>query len=68
MITVNAGDAMEIQWLGVGDWGDPLNSDSNQILHDVLEEKITLHRDRDTYGVVIKEEHRHPQRCIFSST
>jgi N-methylhydantoinase B len=58
MVTVNAGDAMEIQWPGAGGWGDPLSSDPNQILNDVMEEKISLHRARSTYGVVIREEAR----------
>ncbi len=56
MVTVNTDDVMQIQWPGAGGWGDPLDSDPNQILHDVMEEKISLHRARYTYGVVIREE------------
>ena len=74
MVTVNADDAMEIQWPGAGGWGDPLNSDPNQILHDVIEEKISLHRARNTYGVVISEEtrgyrfHRHGRATASLAT
>ena len=40
---------------GGGGWGDPLERDVNLIKMDVLNEKVSIKRARDVYGVVIDE-------------
>jgi len=58
LTTVNQGDIMQIQWPGAGGWGDPLDRDLDQVLQDVMEEKVSVERARDMYGVVIDEKTR----------
>lgn len=51
--TVNRGDVVRAQVSGAGGYGDPLERDPQQVLWDVIEEKVTLQRAKDAYGVVI---------------
>ena len=51
--TLNDGDTLRIEWPGAGGWGDPLERDPEAVLWDVIEEKVSLQRARDVYGVVV---------------
>ncbi len=55
---LNTGDILRIMWPGAGGWGDPLDRDTELVLWDVIEEKITAQRAEDVYGVVVDLEHR----------
>jgi N-methylhydantoinase B len=56
--TLNSGDTLRIEWPGAGGWGSPLDRDPEAVLSDVIEEKVSLQRARDTYGVVLDVEGR----------
>ena len=58
LVNLNRGDSLRISWPGAGGWGDPLDRDPEQVLQDVIEEKVSMQRARDVYGVVIEEESR----------
>jgi len=58
LVTVRRGDRLRTQWCGAGGYGDPLDRDPRRVLEDVIEEKITPARARETYGVVIDVERR----------
>jgi N-methylhydantoinase B len=53
--TLSKGDVLELRYPGGGGWGDPLEHDSQQVIEDVLAEKITLERAREVYGVVVDQ-------------
>jgi len=40
---------------GAGGWGDPLERDVKMVLDDVRNEKVSVKRAREVYGVVINE-------------
>jgi N-methylhydantoinase B len=52
-LRVGCGDVVHTQWCGGGGYGDPLARDPECVLEDVMEEKISLARAREVYGVVI---------------
>jgi N-methylhydantoinase B len=55
---LNSGDELNIVWPGAGGWGDPLDREPEAVLWDVIEEKVSLQRARDVYGLVIDMEFR----------
>ena len=54
-LTVRRGDVYRHELAGAGGWGDPLQRDPERVLHDVMEEKITVAYARREYGVAIDE-------------
>lgn len=46
---------LSLQTAGAGGWGDPLKRDIEFVRKDVMDEKITIWRARDIYGVIINE-------------
>ena len=48
-------DAIRVTTSGAGGWGNPLERDVNMVLDDVRNEKISIQRAREAYGVVINE-------------
>lgn len=52
-LTIQRGDVFRHIAAGAGGWGNPFERDSQAVLTDVLEEKVTLAHARDAYGVVI---------------
>jgi len=52
-LTMRRGDVFRHVLAGAGGWGDPLRRDPERVLHDVLEEKITVDYARREYGVVL---------------
>jgi N-methylhydantoinase B len=55
-MTLKRGDVIRITTSGAGGWGSPLERDAGMVLNDVLDEKVSLRRARDVYGVVIRED------------
>ena len=55
---LNKGDILRVEVSGAGGYGDPLERDPQMVLGDVILEKVTPQRARDTYGVVIDPEGR----------
>ena len=53
LTTLNNGDLLRVKWPGGGGWGDPLERDPNQVLQDVIAEKVTPERAQKAYGVVV---------------
>ena len=53
LIDVNKGDVVKIQWPGAGGDGNPLHRAPDMVLQDVIAEKVSIDRAKDTYGVVI---------------
>ena len=47
------GESVRIQVGGGGGWGDPLQRDPAAVLDDVVNEKVTVERARDVYGVAL---------------
>ena len=41
---------------GAGGYGDPLERDPDAVLADVMQEKVSIERAREAYGVVIAPE------------
>jgi len=52
---VHAGDVLRHVTAGAGGWGPPFAREPARVLHDVLEEKITIGYARQRYGVAIDE-------------
>ena len=52
-LTIQRGDVFRHIAAGAGGWGNPFERDPQAVLADVLEEKVTLARARDAYGVAI---------------
>jgi N-methylhydantoinase B len=52
-VRVRKNDRIHTQWCGGGGYGDPLERDPERVLEDVIEEKISVNRARDVYGVII---------------
>ena len=46
---------MQVTTSGAGGWGNPLERDVERVLDDVRNEKISMQRAREVYGVVIYE-------------
>ncbi len=49
------GDVYRHELAGAGGWGNPFERDPERVLHDVLEEKISVAYARREYGVAIDE-------------
>ena len=56
--TVNKGDRVRFDWSGAGGWGNSYLRDPKLVLEDVIEEKITVKRAKDKYGVIIDTKNR----------
>jgi len=56
-ITINLkkGDVYRVITSGAGGWGDPLERDPEMVLRDLRDEKVSVKRAREAYGVVINE-------------
>lgn len=52
---VLSGDKLEHRVAGVGGYGDPWNRDESLVLKDVLEDRVSISRAKEQYGVVINE-------------
>ena len=52
---MKTGDVYRLITSGAGGWGDPLERDMEMVRNDVLNEKVSISRAREAYGVVIKE-------------
>src|SRR3984957_7852753 len=50
---VLAGQVVRVVTTGGGGWGDPLERDTEWVLRDVIEGKVSLSAARDDYGVVL---------------
>ena len=53
---IRHGDLVRHQIAGGGGWGNPLERDGAKLLHDVLNEKVSLEKARELYGVAIDSE------------
>ena len=49
------GDVYRLITAGAGGWGDPLERDPQLVLKDIHDEKVSVKRAREAYGVVINE-------------
>ncbi len=54
-LEMKRGDVIQITTSGAGGWGNPLERDMNMVLEDVRNEKVSIQRARDAYGIVIDE-------------
>jgi len=54
-ISLKKGDVYRVITSGAGGWGDPLERDVELVLKDVRDEKVSVKRAREAYGVVINE-------------
>jgi N-methylhydantoinase B len=54
-LTVRHGDVYRHELAGAGGWGNPFERAPERVLHDVLEEKISVAYARREYGVAIDE-------------
>ena len=57
---VRAGETLRHVQPGTGGYGNPLERDPDRVLDDVLDEKLSVRRARELYGVVVDE----AGRCI----
>ena len=48
-------DVLRLITSGAGGWGNPLERDPELVLKDVRDEKVSIKRAREAYGVVINE-------------
>jgi len=55
VLRLSRGDRLHTQWCGGGGYGDPLERAPTLVLIDVIEQKISIERARDVYGVVIDQ-------------
>jgi N-methylhydantoinase B len=53
VVTLRAGDRIELRTAGGGGHGDPLRRDPGLVLADVLDRKVTQEQARGDYGVVL---------------
>ena len=53
LTTLRRDDVLEVRLASGGGYGDPLARDSQRVLDDVREEKITLRHAAEAYGVII---------------
>jgi len=54
-MNIKKGDAYQLITSGGGGWGDPLERDVEMVLDDVRNERVSVKRAREAYGVVINE-------------
>jgi N-methylhydantoinase B len=54
-IPLKKGDVIRLRTAGAGGWGSPFEREPNMVLNDVRNEKISIKRAREVYGVVIDE-------------
>ena len=54
-MNIKRDDVIRIIFAGAGGWGNPLERDVNMVLDDALDEKVSLRRAKEIYGVVIDE-------------
>ena len=52
-LRLKKGDTYRLLTQGGGGWGDPLKRDINMVLEDVRNEKVSVKRAKEAYGVVI---------------
>jgi len=52
---IKRSDVYRLITSGGGGWGDPLERDPKMVLDDVRNEKVSVKRAREAYGVVINE-------------
>ena len=57
-LPLKKGDVIRLQTAGAGGWGNPLEREPEMVLDDVRNEKISIKRAREVYGVVIDEKAR----------
>ena len=55
-VPLKRGDVLSLRVAGAGGWGDPLERDVEMVKTDVMNEKVSVGRARDVYGVVIDQE------------
>ena len=53
MLSSKQGDRLRMMWCGAGGWGDPLERDPQLVLEDVIEQKVSVQRAQEVYGVVV---------------
>ena len=51
--SLKQGDVMRVETPGAGGWGSPLEREPQLTLQDFIEEKISVQRAREVYGVVV---------------
>jgi N-methylhydantoinase B len=51
--TLQPGDVLRHTQAGGGGWGDPHERDTAAVMRDVLNEKVSIEKARELYGVVI---------------
>ena len=54
-MAIKKGDVLRVMTSGGGGWGDPLERETGMVLDDVLNEKVSIKRAREVYGVVIDD-------------
>jgi N-methylhydantoinase B len=54
-LEIECGDVMQVTTSGAGGWGNPLERDVEMVLDDIRNEKVSVQRAREVYGVVIDE-------------
>ena len=54
-INLKKGDIYRLLTQGGGGWGSPLERDVNMVLNDVRNEKVSIERAKNVYGVVLDE-------------
>ncbi|MFN3351853.1 hydantoinase B/oxoprolinase family protein [Pseudorhodoplanes sp.] len=52
---VRAGEIVRVETTGGGGWGDPLERETELVLRDVVQGKVSRQAARDDYGVVLAE-------------
>ena len=59
LLRVQRNDVLLVEMPGGGGWGNPWERDPQQVLQDVIAEKVSPMRARELYGVEIDMERRH---------
>ena len=54
--TLKQGDVYHLIQAGAGGYGDPLDRDPDAVMADLVQEKVTVERAREAYGVVVDTE------------
>jgi N-methylhydantoinase B len=54
-LPLKKGDVIRLRTAGAGGWGNPLEREPKMVLDDVRNEKVSIKRAREVYGVVIDE-------------
>ncbi|MFT8343334.1 MAG: hydantoinase B/oxoprolinase family protein [Clostridium beijerinckii] len=55
-ITLSKGDIVSVRTPGSGGYGNPLERNENLVLSDVIEDKVSIEKAKELYGVVIENE------------